>query len=327
MSLRLVVLCFLLSLSLSVRAGDNDWLSLIWHNDLLVGKDGGGYTNGLFLSWYTFADEVREDFAPPWLTRPLARWLINSEDTTKLELGVHTLGQMMVTPEDVSKLEREPGDAPYAGLLYWRSGYFSYTDERVDSVAVTVGVVGPLAGAERAQKWVHEITGSTEPRGWDNQISNEPIGQIERARMWRFASGSGVRQADLLTQISGSLGNVESAARLTMVVRYGTDLRRSVIAASQLSGRVSNPMAIDRGWNVYLGVGADYVHNQIFISGSRLRSGPRTELKHEQYWLFAGGAYAWENFSATVGFSASSSLDKYSSARQGFGSVILAWRL
>src|SRR5690625_5695367 len=103
--------------------------------------------------------------------------------------------------------------------------------------------------------------------------------------MWRFASGSGVRQADLLTQISGSLGNVESAARLTLVVRYGTDLRRSVIAASQLSGRVSNPMAIDRGWNVYLGVGADYVHNQIFISGSRLRSVPRTELKHEQYWL------------------------------------------
>src|SRR5690625_5927316 len=110
MSLRLVVLCFLLSLSLNARAGDNDWLSLIWHNDLLIGKDGGGYTNGLFLSWYTFADEVREDFAPPWLTRPLARWLINSEDTTKLELGVHTLGQMMVTPEDVSKLEREPGE-------------------------------------------------------------------------------------------------------------------------------------------------------------------------------------------------------------------------
>ena len=326
MSLRLVALFCLLPLSLSARADDNDWLSLIWHNDLLVGKDGGGYTNGLFLSWYTFSDEIRDDFTPPWLTRSLARWLI-PDDQPKLELGVHTLGQMMITPEDVSKLDREHGDAPYAGLLYWRSGYFSYTDNRVDSVAVTLGVVGPLAGAERTQKWVHEVTGSTQPRGWDNQVSNEAIGQIERARMWRFASSPGARQADLLTQVSGSVGNLESAARLTVIARYGADLQRSVISASQLSGRVSNPMAIDRGWNVYLGVGIDYVHNQIFISGSRLRSGPRTELEHEQYWLFAGGSYAWENFSTTVGFSASSSLDKYSSSRQGFGSVILAWRL
>src|SRR5690625_721442 len=120
MSLRLVVLMCLLPLSLSVRTVDDDELALIWHNVLLFDKDGGGYTIGLVLSWYTFADEAWEDFTPPWLTRPLARWLINSEDTTKFELGVHTLGQMMVTPEDVSKLEREPGDAPYAGLLYWR---------------------------------------------------------------------------------------------------------------------------------------------------------------------------------------------------------------
>src|SRR5690625_7857753 len=103
MSLRLVVLMCLLPLSLSVRAGDNGWLSLIWHNDLLVGKDGGGYTNAVFVSWYTLADEAREDFTPPWPTRPLARWLGTSEETAKLELGVHTRGQMVGRAADVSK--------------------------------------------------------------------------------------------------------------------------------------------------------------------------------------------------------------------------------
>src|SRR5690554_5014674 len=89
MSLRLVAICCLLFLSLGARA-ENNWMSLVWHNDLLVGKDGGGYTNGLFLSWHTFSDEVREDFTPPWLTRLPARWLIYDNDQ-HLELGVHTL--------------------------------------------------------------------------------------------------------------------------------------------------------------------------------------------------------------------------------------------
>ncbi|MDQ2076817.1 lipid A deacylase LpxR family protein [Marinimicrobium sp. ABcell2] len=326
MPLRLAVFCFLLPLSLTVRA-ETDWLSVIWHNDLLIGKDGGGYTNGFFLSLYTFSDDIRDDFSPPWLTRPLTGWLID-KNHRGLELGVHTLGQMMITPEDVSKVDRDPGDAPYAGLLYWRSGYFTRKDNRVDSVAVTVGVVGPASGAERTQSWVHKVTGSKEPLGWDNQIRNEPIGQIERSSLWRFElDEEDQREMDMLLLVSGSVGNLESAARVAMVMRYGTDLRRSVIAASQATGRISNPMAVDRGWNLYFGVGMDYVYNQIFVSGSGIRSGPRADLRHDQYSVFTGWAYAWEQLSVTVGFSGSSSLDKNSTARQNFGSLMVAWRL
>lgn len=326
MTLRFLTLCLLLWLPFAGARADVDWVSVIWQNDLMVGKDGGGYTNGLFVSWYDLSEGRDDNFRPPWLTRPLVGRLL-SEGGEVGQVATHTLGQAMITPEDIGKAEPDANDAPYAGLLFWRSGYLTVDHNRADSVTVTVGMVGPSSGAESVQRWVHKVTGSTRPRGWDYQLKDEPVGQVERARVWRFApEANGRAQADLLLLGSASVGNLESGLGTALIGRYGTRLQQSFSTASQMTGRTSNPMALDGGWNVYLGVGADYVYNQIFVSGSGIRSGPKAQLRHDQYALYTGWSQSWERLSVTAGFVATTNLDKDSTARQRFGSLVFAWR-
>lgn len=306
---------------------DVDWFTTLWHNDVFLDKDGGGYTNGLYASWFDLSESSDEDFKAPFLTRPVNRWLMPAFDG-QLQVNEFTVGQAMMTPKNIKKEVPGPDDAPYAGLLMLRSGYTLVGEHISDTVSVTVGIVGPSSRAEEAQRAVHKLVGANEPQGWDYQIKDEPVGQIERTRVWRYGdSDSEGVGSDVLLIGSGSLGNLGSALGGAMIMRYGQGLESSFGTAAQIIGRVSNPMAINSGWNVYAGFGADYVYNQIFVSGGGLRSGQSADLRHDQYAFYAGASYAWSKFSLTFSYVNNSNLDMNSSARQEFGALKLGWKL
>jgi hypothetical protein len=124
-----------------------------------------------------------------------------------------------------------------------------------------------------------------------------------------------------------SLGNLESGIGSGLIVRYGTELQRSYATAAQMTGRMSNPMALEGGWNVYLGVTGEYLYNQIFVNGNNFRTSPSADLKHEQYSFIAGASYSWDSLSFTLAYSDGNALDKKASGRQQFGSFIIAWRM
>lgn len=327
MRARHALLCFALLFTVGQARADTDWVSVIWHNDVFLNKDGGGYTNGLYASWYDVSDTEPEEFDAPWLTRPLMGWLIDDEGED-FAVSSHTIGQAMMTPKDIKESVPDPDDAPYAGLLFWRSGYIRMEGNQADKVSVTLGIVGPSSRAEEVQRFVHKVVGANEPKGWDYQIKDEPVGQIRRARVWRYnAELEGLPEADLLLVGEGAVGNLETSAGVSVMARFGTRLKRSFGTASQTIGRVSSPMAIGRGWNIYVGAGASLVYNQIFISGSGLRSGPEADLRREQFAGFAGFSYSWDNLSLTGSFVSNTPLDENSTARQRFGTLTIAWRL
>lgn len=313
--------------SVATARADVDWVTTLWHNDVFLNKDGGGYTNGLYFSWFDLSESSDKDFKAPFLTRPLNRWLMPEFDG-QLQVNEYTFGQAMMTPNNIKKEVPDENDAPYAGLLMYRAAYTLVDENISDTLAVTVGIVGPASMAEEAQKAIHKLVGANQPQGWDYQIKNEPVGQIERTRVWRYGGRDyeGVG-SDLLLIGSGSLGNLGSAVGGAVFVRYGRGLESSFGTAGQLIGRVSNPMAIDSGWNVYTGIGADYVYNQIFVSGGGLRSGQSADLRHDQYAFYAGASYAWSDFSLTLSYVNNSKLDRTSSARQEFGALKLGWKL
>lgn len=300
-----------------------DWASVIWHNDIFANKDGGGYTNGLYISWYDLSNEGDEKPTPPLLTLPLS-WMQN--DNAPLAYAAHTLGQGMITPRDISKEIPDPNDAPYAGLLSFRSSYVVVEDNFADAVSLVIGMVGPASGAEKTQRLIHRITGSTEPRGWDSQLKNEPVGQISRTGAWRFAAHE-TSSADMVGLLNIGVGNLESSAGAGVILRAGTALQESFPTAALLTGRISHPMAIDGGWFVYGGAAVRYVHNQIFINGNTFRNSPSTNLRHEQYELFAGISYSWHDINLSISYQEGSALDTFASGREEFGALTLAWRL
>nr|WP_157960413.1 lipid A deacylase LpxR family protein [Marinimicrobium alkaliphilum] len=301
---------------------------MIWHNDLFVGKDGGGYTNGAFVAWYRLSalDDTPEFKRPP-LLRGWSPLLLPARDNVRFEVNAHALGQVMSTPQNISATTPEVNDAPYAGLLFLRSAYFAVYDDYADILGLNVGIIGPASGAEHTQAFIHKITGSTDPQGWDYQLRNEPVFNIERGRIWRLASSPREPSFDLLAMAGVSAGNFESAAGGGFILRFGAGLQDSFPTAAQMTGRISNPMAINGGWNVYLGVSSEYVHNQILVEGNYLRSSASADLEHWQYQFSAGFSYSWDAFSATLSLSDGNTMDRRATARQRFGSLTFAWRL
>ena len=162
---------------------DSDRSSLTIDNDLFVSSD-NGYTNGIYYSWADTPDNNKAEIG--WLVQAM-RWSLTERGSAANEYSVKTIGQSMVTPDDI-KLEdppQPPEDLPYAGLLFYNDIWIRAYAQQAEKIGVTVGVVGEYSFAEQSQKLVHEILDGDEPIGWDTQLNDEIVFQFSRAQVWR----------------------------------------------------------------------------------------------------------------------------------------------
>lgn len=198
---------------------DKNILTLIYENDIFLGKD-RDYTNGVRLGWNS-----SEANAPDWVKWPAEHFLpLASDGDKRLSMS---LGQSMFTPTDLSQSAPITNDRPYAGWLYGSIGVVSDTGKTLDNVVLTVGVVGPYSLAERTQKFIHRhVTNSPIPRGWNNQLDNEPGIILTYERKWRslyHVSPFGI-ELDMTPAAGVNVGNIETDAIVGSMFRIGYDL-------------------------------------------------------------------------------------------------------
>src|SRR5262245_34432116 len=148
------------------EASERGTLSLVFENDAFNNED-GRYTNGVQLSWLSAPST-----GPEWASR-VGSWFPLFPDGATIRTG-YALGQNMYTPRKTQHGDPPHDDRPYAGWLYGSIGLTAETGQRLDVLELTLGVVGPASLAEDTQQLAHKITGATEPRGWNTQLSNEP---------------------------------------------------------------------------------------------------------------------------------------------------------
>lgn len=193
-------------------------------------------------------------------------------------------GQNIYTPADITIAAPQPNDRPWAGLLYGsRIAQVSYEErslkaQRQDRIEVSLGMVGPIALAKGAQTVWHEIIGADEPKGWDNQLRNEPVLQLryDTALRWPKKEGGNV---DVIGRVRGNLGNaltsVETEATLRVgwnLTGFGVDTIRPALplAASAIEGRSS--ALTSSGWlpsaNLFARAGMRAVAHNIFLDGN-----------------------------------------------------------
>jgi lipid A 3-O-deacylase len=319
----LLIFILLLALAPSAQAGFN-WTSVTFDNDLFIGDD-SGYTNGLFLSIYETESEnntmPEHDF---WVT-PLM-WSM-PQDEKMFTVNSYSIGQTMATPSNLS-IENPPRDElPYSALLAVTNSYLIITPEYSDCISTTVGIIGPAAFGEETQKFVHKITGSKEPKGWDTQLKNELVFQFSRARVWRsWVSSSG--NIDILTGIELSLGTIQSGVKGSVYIRYGRNLLSSYATTLLNSTRTSSPLSVEGGWNFYAGLQAGYTFNLIFTDGNTFRDSRSVDYDHENVGITAGLAYSWQDYSLTLAVSDANILqgEDMENLTQ-FGTLTFTWRL
>ncbi len=112
--------------------------------------------------------------AHPILDNKLARTLLISHKGEYQNEYSFSVGQDIFTPTDILIAGVDSTDRPYCGLLY--ATYTRNSNNlRVGRKVVSklfLGVQGPISGAQATQNWIHELTESELPQGWDNQIAN-----------------------------------------------------------------------------------------------------------------------------------------------------------
>jgi len=206
---------------------DNSWtFSVHFENDLFADTD-QNYTNGIKLSWVSpdltrFRDSER---LPDW-SHKYVEMLPFINDKERERNIVFSLGQSIFTPQDTTRTDLIREDRPYAGWLYFGAAFHSKKPSQLDSLEVQFGIVGPLSLAEEAQTLVHEIRNLTKPKGWDNQIENEPGINFIYERKWRSSvlgtdRGMGF---DVISHMGGALGNVFTYGNMGFELRAGWNL-------------------------------------------------------------------------------------------------------
>ena len=298
---------------------------MLFQNDVFFGRDGGGYTNGVFASVVRVTSPGESSVEPSLLMKPIAGWLGLPQAT----LASSALGQIMVTPRDLTMRRPDPTDAPYVGALMFRSTQVFVHDDIADMAAVNMGVIGPAAGAEQTQRFIHRIVGADRPEGWDSQVSNKALVGIERYRAWRFPLGAaeaGKANGDFVALAGGALGNLETSLGGTVMLRYGVGLERSFPTVPRVMTHSADPFVIGRGWFTYAGLSADHLFNHVGISDDD-PSGATAQLRKSRFVAVAGIAYGWQHSSLSFSLQSANPLVQSNHQQQSYGSVTYSWNM
>ena len=182
------------------------------------------FTNGIRLNW------ISEERATPEWGKQLAGWIPFFPAAGTTRVG-YALGQNMYTPEDISKRELQPRDRPYSGWTYIGAAITSSNEigdhATLDTLEINLGMVGPQSYAAETQREYHRLINAPLPKGWDNQLKNEPGAVLFYERKWRNIARSPVLpgiEADFSPHAGGSIGNVFTYGGAGVVFRVGHNL-------------------------------------------------------------------------------------------------------
>jgi len=148
--------------------------------------------------------------------------------------------QVVQTPEDLTRSDIIEDDVPYAGALTFHSSWYAFSDTEFRGFDVVMGVVGPPALAEQTQKLVHEVFGSEDPKGWDNQLSTELVlnfTYMRKKKIWKLGDPAGI-SFDAAVCGEGGLGNLFTHAGASLEMRLGRNMARGFLA-------MPNPIGLD----------------------------------------------------------------------------------
>ncbi len=131
------------------------------------------------------------------------------------------LTQLMFTPRDISKTENQPDDYPYSGALFASHSMYSYNPLKKYSLQseILLGVRGPASLAKEAQKLIHRLIHYQQPMGWQNQLKNKVVANINFiAEKQLFAVGNAM---EVMAGTQVAAGTLVNSVGIYPKIRFG----------------------------------------------------------------------------------------------------------
>lgn len=279
-----------------VEVIERPWTTNLYLENDLFGETDQNYTNGIRLSWVSpNLASYRNDPAVPAIVNKVNERLDKLLDFRHglTRNVVVSIGQLMYTPENREARELLKDERPYAGYLYLGFGFHARTAERLDSVEVNLGIVGPAALGKQTQDMVHDLRDMDKFNGWDNQLRNEPTLQVvyeNKLRLFKQPVAKGL-QHDFISHAGIALGTVGSYLNAGGEYRIGWDLPEDFgTSAVRPGGDNSAPGAGDTrllltdkllyGLHAFVSVDGRLVGNDIFLDGNTWRNSHSIDKKY-----------------------------------------------
>lgn len=301
-------------------------------NDKLAGSD-RYYTNGFKLGGGAEIPLVSA------LLKPIPEAIINvlgkkgpeGEDPTN-HLGF-SIGQNLYTPKNIGIAENQPFDRPWAAWLYVGSVVQRVLGNRLDTVELDIGMVGPAALGKQVQSGWHGLIGAAQPKGWSNQIPNEPAFMAAYLQKRRF----GTSTIQIVPHAGITVGTVLTLARVGGIVRVGSRMTGFGPDSIEPGGamlqttRAQERQITNTCCEWYVFVGGDYrlVARNIFLDGPMFRDGPNVNRRNAVHDLTAGFAFHYRqlNLSLThIRRSEEFTTPMGGGGRQAFYSLNVGWQ-
>ncbi|MCF8149891.1 MAG: lipid A deacylase LpxR family protein [Sulfuritalea sp.] len=276
------------SLGAPPRPPEGSEFQLFIENDMLARSD-RYYTNGIKFGGGVPLDILQVPAAE--LLRQLA-----PVGGGAIHLGMF-FGQNLYTPRSITTSTPQPLDRPWAAWLYLGGVAQRAKENRLDTVELDVGIVGPSALGREVQSGWHKLINSPEPMGWHTQIPNEPAFLVSYLAKSKYVLGSPAG-IDLEVVPHGGItaGTVMTLARGGGIVRLGRHMTGFGPDTIEPGGAMLQNMRrdIEPGrsnnleWYVFAGVDHRLIAHNIFLDGTVFRDSPSVQRRPHVYDLTLG---------------------------------------
>ncbi len=184
-------------------------LKIGWENDVPLISD-REYTNGIKAEYGFY----KKTYSPSALILFGIESLIPSLKNKQQEYSGVSFLHNIYTPINLYSADTSYGERPYTAYALL-SNNASYTWEKSAlSFETSVGQMGPAAQGKYFQERIHVLTLSPIPQGWDSQLPNQNLFQLNTD--WKYFLNKNIG-----FQTTVKLGNLDTSISIGPVFRFG----------------------------------------------------------------------------------------------------------
>lgn len=280
------------------------------------------YTAGTSLGYtseeYNFECEDRDSLMA-WSRYLSVGW--NKIKMTRFNISVI---QDIYTPHSRVLIPNSP-DHPYSGYLRLNFGVYHRSESVLESVFLSLGMVGPSALAYETQKLIHYLTNNPVFYGWSHQLRNEFIVNlnyqlIKKIYLWdsRFIT------SDILPGLDVALGNADTHVQIGTRLRIGYNLD-SDFGVNKVNSSFSGGEAYNDRFSFYIfgGISGRYQARNIFIQGNSFGTPTGLDMKYFVYNGEIGAAVLYRGMRLAYTYTHRSKTFRNQAEPHNFGSFEL----
>ncbi len=230
------------------------------------------------------------------------RFLLNSKKREHPPTSILSLhyGNKIFTPKNVDTDDPKLMDRPYCGWTFISGELRTIKKQNASNLfALQFGMVGSETGMGQLQQWLHQAINLYGIEGWNYQIANEIVVNVNFSHTRSFAIAE---WADMVSSTSVWVGTGNNRLSQEFTFRF---LRFNPLTTSSYLNSNIAGLSSHRKHELYLyaTLGGDFIVSNIFLEGSLFKSNPSLRTTTINPWLLSqkiGIQYAGNRFSLGV---------------------------